>query len=309
MTTHNGVKTAAASRLIELRDGDCRALVYPEQGFQLHAFSATVGGRAGGGPVDLIFGPGEAREPADRRYGNPVLFPSAGVTFGAEPERWAHGGRLLPMQQHGWARDAYWHVEAIDARSVTGVLVTTTGIRASFPFAFELRLRYALEEGKLALDAEVANRGAEPFPYALGFHPYLRGPLAGGARRDCRVRLPAGTLLESGDSWRTIGRRAVPARTVDAAAPELPGSIVLADTGATALELEDSVAGIATRVAVEESAQSFPIWVAWTAAPDAPYVCLEPWTDAPNALNRAETRRLEPRATHRYRMTISARAL
>ena len=89
----------------------------------------------------------------------------------------------------------------------------------------------------------------------------------------------------------------------------LPGSIVLAETGATALEVEDAAAGIATRVSVEGSAQGFPIWVAWSAAPDAPYVCLEPWTDAPNALNRPETRRIEAGATHRYQLKISARPI
>jgi galactose mutarotase-like enzyme len=295
--------------LVRLGSGASHALVYPEQGFQLHAFSVAVEGRAGGAPVELVYGPPGPREPADRRYGNPVLFPSVGVTFGAEADRWRHGGRLLPMQQHGWARDAYWHVEAVDERSVTGVLVPTTGIRTSFPFAFELRLRYVLEDGALALDAELANRGGEAFPYALGFHPYLRAPLAGGTRRDCRVRLPAGVGLQSADSWRTIARGAAPARTIDAADPDLPGSIVLAETGATVLEVEDVAAGIATRVSVEGSAQGFPVWVAWSAAPDAPYLCLEPWTDAPNALNRPETRRIEAGATHRYQLKISARAL
>ena len=49
--------------------------------------------------------------------------------------------------------------------------------------------------------------------------------------------------------------------------------------------------------------------IIWSAAPEAPYVCLEPWTDAPNALNRPGTRTLAAGAKHRYRMTISARTL
>lgn len=184
-----------------------------------------------------------------------------------------------------------------------------TGFKASFPFAFELRLRYALEGGALVLSAELANLDATPFPYALGFHPYLLAPLAGGARERCRVRLPAGTRLTSSDSWRTIGRAAAPDRTIVASDPELPRSIVLADSGARALEVEDESAGIATRVSVEGSDSSFPTWVAWSAATDAPYICLEPWTDAPNALNRAGTRTIASGERHRYRMTISLRPL
>jgi galactose mutarotase-like enzyme len=300
--------------LVRLEDGDARALVYPEQGFQLHGFAAPVPTKGdtkkGGAPIETIFAPAGGREPSDRRYGNPVLFPSVGVTHGVEESRWSWHGRTLPMQQHGWARDAYWHVEAQDARSVTGLLIPTTGFKTSFPFPFELRLRYALEGGTLVLSTELANLGDEPFPYALGFHPYLLAPFgAGGSRDRCRVRLPAGTRLSSSDSWRTIARAAAPARTIAVSDPELPGSIVLADTGATALEVEDEAAGIAARISVEGSESTFPTWVVWSAAPDAPYVCLEPWTDAPNALNRPGTRTLAAGARARYRMAISLRAV
>jgi len=302
--------TAVGSRLVRLDNGECRALVYPEQGFQLRSFAAPVAGRAGGAPIEAIAAPVDAREPADRRYGNPVLFPSVGVTHGAEPDRWSHGGRLLPMPQHGLARDAYWHVEAFDDQSITGVLAPTTGIRAGFPFSFELRLRYALAGTALVFTAELANRGDEPFPYAFGLHPYLRAPLGDAAgRNNCKVELPAGIRLRSSDSWRTIERAPAAAAHIAASDPELPGSIVLAETGATTLEVGDADAGVATRVSVDDSETSFPIWVVWSASPDAPYVCLEPWTDAPNALNRPGTRALAAGATHRYRMSIALHAI
>jgi galactose mutarotase-like enzyme len=295
----------SVSRLIVLEDGGSRALVYPEQGFQLHGFDAALGGKT----VEVVFGPRGAREPADRRYGNPVLFPSVGLSTGSAPNTWEHGGRALLMQQHGWARDLYWHVEHVDARSITAVLTPTNGVKAAFPFDFELRLRYAVAGPALSLETTLANKGAEPFPYALGFHPYLRAPLAGGRRQDCRVNLPHGERLTSPDTWRTLARGPAEARTIDLTDAELPGSIVLTETGARALEVEDRAAGLAARVSVEDSEESFPVWVVWSSAPDAPYVCLEPWTDAPNALNRAGTRTLAAGATHRYRMTISLRAL
>lgn len=301
--------SAADARLIRLEDGASSALVYPEQGFQLRGFATAIASRPDLGRVETIFAP-PGREPADRRYGNPVLFPSVGVTHGAEPDRWSHGGRLLPMPQHGWARDAYWHVETKDARSVTGVLVPPTGVRLGFPFPFELRLRYALESGALVLATELSNRGDAPFPYALGFHPYLLAPVASGASRgDCQVRLPGGLRLRSSDSWRTIERAPQKSRTVAVSDGELPGSIVLAETGVDALEVEDRSAGVASRVSVAGSEQTFPIWVAWSASPEAPYLCLEPWTDAPNALNRPGTRAIAPGETHRYRMTIALRGL
>jgi galactose mutarotase-like enzyme len=294
------------SRLITLDDGESRALVYPEQGFQLHAFDVGLGA---GRRVPAIFGPPGPSEPPDRRYGNPVLFPSVGLSHGSQPDSWDHGGRALLMQQHGWARDLYWQVEAADARSVTGLLVPTSGMRAAFPFPFTLRLRYAVERRTLTLDATLANTGPTAFPYALGFHPYLRAPLEGGTRDACRVSLPGGTRLSTPDNWRTLTPSPTAPRTVLATEGELPGSIVLSETGSRALEVEDQAARLATQVSWEGSEQSFPFWVVWSAAPDAPYVCLEPWTDAPNALNRPGTRTIGAGETHRYRIAISVRAV
>jgi galactose mutarotase-like enzyme len=295
----------ALSRLHLLEDGESRALLYPEHGFQLHGYDVLVGGET----VEVVHGPRGGREPADRRSGNPVLFPSVGVSAGASENHWDHQGHPLLMQQHGWARDLYWHVEQADKKSLTGLLVPTNGMKVAFPFPFELRLRYTLAGRSLILDTTLANTGPTAFPYALGFHPYLRAPLRGGAREQCRVKLPAGVRLQTPDGWRTITRSPAAARTVAASDGELPGSIVLADTGARSLEVEDPAGGLATSITVEDSEQSFPVWVAWSAAPDAPYVCLEPWTDAPNALNRPGTRSIAAGATHRYRMTIAVRAL
>jgi galactose mutarotase-like enzyme len=288
------------NRLVTLVDGETRALVYPEQGFQLHGFDV--------GSTQVVHAPRGAREPADRRYGNPVLFPSVGVTSGSRPHHWDHDGQSLLMQQHGWARDLYWHVVDGDAKSITAVLSPTSGVRVAFPFDFELRLRYAVAGQSLVLDTTIVNTGAAAFPYALGFHPYLRAPVA-GTRERCSIALPRGVRLQTGDNWKTIQRAEAPARTVAANHAELPGSIVLAETGATSLEVVDEAAKLATRVSVEDSENTFPVWVAWSAAPDAPYVCLEPWTDCPNALSRPGTRTLAGGATARYRMTIALRSL
>jgi galactose mutarotase-like enzyme len=237
-----------------------------------------------------------------------VLFPSVGLTTGTRPHHWDHEGQSLQMQTHGWARDLYWHVLESDARSITGVLTPTIGMRIAFPFDFELRLRYAVSGPALTLDTTLVNTGKVPFPYALGVHPYLRAPL-GGSRESCKIALPKGVRLQTPDNWRTIQRSDAPARTVAANDAELPGSIVLADTGAKSLEVVDEAAKLATRVSVEDSEGTFPVWVAWSAATDAPYVCLEPWTDCPNALNRPSTRTLAAGATQRYRMTISLRSI
>ncbi len=295
-----------SSRLIELTDGKSRALVYPERGFQLFSYQADVGGRQ----VETIYVPPPGREPADRRYGNPVLFPAVGLSNGSRTDGWDHKGAFLPMPMHGWARNVYWQVEQLDGRSLTAVVVPHPGFRMGFPFDFELSMTYRIERTGLVLETELENRGKEPFPYALGFHPYLRAPLGtGGDRARCLVRAPAGVRLQTSDAWRSITRAPEAARSIPVTAPELSGSVVLTETGVTALEVEDPASGFAAKVSVAGSEQSFPTWVIWSASPDATYVCLEPWTDAPNALNRAGTRQLAAGGTHSYRLELSARQL
>jgi galactose mutarotase-like enzyme len=287
-------------RLVTLTDGESKALIYPEQGFQLHGFDV--------GATQVVYGPRGAREPADRRYGNPVLFPAVGLTTGTRPNHWDKDGQTQLMGTHGWVRDLYWHVVDGDARSITALVTPTMNARIAFPFDFELRLRYALSGPALTLDTTITNTGGVPFPYALGFHPYLRAPIS-GKREGCKIALPKGVRLKSGDNWKTAQSSDFAASTVAASDPDLNGSIVLTETGATSLEVVDEAARTASRISVADSEGTFPVWVAWSSAVDAPYVCLEPWTDYPNALNRPGTRTLAARASQKYRMTIELRKI
>jgi galactose mutarotase-like enzyme len=292
------------SRLVVLENGESRALIYPERGFQLLGYEVAVAGQR----VEVIPPcPGDV-EPADRRYGNPVLFPAVGVSYGQRPDSWEHQGQSLPMPPHGWARNVYWQVERADARSLTAVMVPNPGFKLVYPFDFELRMTYRLEGGALVLETSLANKGTVPFPYALGFHPYLKAPLGqGGDRSRCVVQSPGGTRLTTADGWRTLSRASEAPRPLLATDAELGGSVVLEGSGATSLEVFDPGSGLAARVSVEGTEQDFPVWVIWSATPEAPYVCLEPWTDAPNALNRPGTRTLAGGGTHRYRMAIDVR--
>ncbi len=303
--------TPLSTRLVTLIDGTSWASVFPEPGFQLHSF---VAGLPDGRQVETIHTPDFAatagREPPDRRYGNPVLFPAVGVSNGSQPDSWDHAGRVLTMPPHGWARNVYWQVEQLEANKVTAVVVPNPGFGLAFPFDFQLRMTYGLADGVLSLDTVLQNVGVAPFPYALGFHPYLRAPLGpGGTSQTCRVAAPAGVRLTSPDGWRTVKRAASPGRVLSLDDADLMGSIVLADTGARGLEVHDPASQLATRVSTEGSEQSFPVWVIWNASAKVPYVCLEPWTDMPNALNRVGTRTIDPGDTHRYRMSVSVRTL
>src|SRR5882724_1008286 len=129
-----------ASRLITITDGKSSAQVYPERGYQLLGFSTEVAGRL----VDVIHAPPGDVEPADRRYGNPILFPAVGVSNGSRADAWDHDGVALPMPAHGWARNVYWQVVETKSNAVTAVCLPNPGFRLGFPFDFDLRSSYQL---------------------------------------------------------------------------------------------------------------------------------------------------------------------
>ncbi len=100
------------SRLVEIRHGDMRALVYPERGFQLYGFERDFGQ---GDSFPAIYAPSLDAEPEQRRYGNPVLFPCCGISSHAEgTDLWLRAGKTWPMPGHGFARNHYWRI--LDAR-------------------------------------------------------------------------------------------------------------------------------------------------------------------------------------------------
>jgi len=216
------------SRLLELSSGHSRALVYPEQGFQLYAFDVKEAQRV----TRVVHASDGPFEPWDRRHGNPILFPSICESFAGEQRgAWLHDGKPLLMPLHGWARDLYFYVEERTESSVTARMARPHTFAAAFPFELELILRYSVESRSLTLSAEVHNTGSVPFPYALGFHPYLRAPLTQqGTRGACKLHLPAGTRITSPDSWRTLHTQEFSEQTLSADHTLLNEGIVLRGT-------------------------------------------------------------------------------
>ncbi len=304
-----GPSQSMNERWIELSTPTSRAYVYPEHGFQLFGLELVAPG-TDGQMVSLIHAPGGSQEPWDRRHGNPVLFPSVGRSYaGEQPDAWSYREQRLQMPLHGWARDLYWHVEQQDQVSVTARLQRTHGLELVYPFEFELRLQYLLTDCSLRLTAELSSQHHEPFPYTLGFHPYLRVPLGPcSSRKDCFVELPQGVGVSSSDAWRTQQRTATDARRLRLD-EDLSSSLVLTDSGCSQLCLSDAGAKLKSVVSVAGSPQTLPVWVVWAESTDCAYVCLEPWASTPNALGSERARWISPAERHDYQLTIALQTL
>ncbi len=256
MTTPTTLET------ILLEQESARALLAPERGGMVTRFS--VGGR------ELLYL--DEATLLDRsknvRGGNPVLFPSPGPLAN---ERFAFGGKTGSMKQHGFARQRAWKATDVDRSSATILLSSDDATRAEFPWDFELRYRHVLGASALRIEQRVENKSREPMPFALGFHPYFAVAEADKAK----VSIPT----KATRAFDNVTKKEVPIEgPIDLTQKEVDLHLVDHGSSEAALHLPDG-----KRIVIACSPECRR-WVIWTLS-GKPFVCLEPWTAAANALN------------------------
>lgn len=111
----------------------------------------------------------------------PILFPIVGRLNG---DVLRLDGRDYPMKQHGFARRMMWEVVGAGEDAVTLRLCDDAATRASYPFAFDLAVLYALDDATLSVAVRVSNLGDVPLPFSFGWHPAFAWPLPYDRSRD-----------------------------------------------------------------------------------------------------------------------------
>jgi galactose mutarotase-like enzyme len=110
----------------------------------------------------------------------PLLFPIVGTLAGGH---FRTGGQSYRLPRHGFARNSVFCCVDKADDSVKLRLVPTPAIVETWPFDFQLDVRYAVDGSTLSITADILNRGTAPLPASFGFHPALRWPLPGESDR------------------------------------------------------------------------------------------------------------------------------
>ena len=94
----------------------------------------------------------------------PILFPVAG---GLREDCYDWQGKRYPLPKHGIVRRVEWALEsASDAQATFLIQKNTEG----FPFAYDLRAIFSVEENCLTVRYAVTNRDETPFCFSVGSH-------------------------------------------------------------------------------------------------------------------------------------------
>lgn len=104
---------------------------------------------------------------------SPVLFPIVGSL---KNDSYNYKDKNYALPRHGFARDHVFGFEKISNSEAIFTLTQTAETLKIYPFYFELKLKYQLIEKKLNLTYEVTNTGSEELLFSLGAHPAFAIP-------------------------------------------------------------------------------------------------------------------------------------
>lgn len=257
------------------------AVVSPEHGGSLLRFD--VDGRpalrAASGSVD------------PRRLASFPLVPYCNRIAGG---RFQHGGTQVelspniegephPLHGHGWLER--WHVEGADGSHAELSLTYPAG---SWPWRYQATQRFGVEEARLDISLELTNLSDRPMPAGIGLHPYFERPARISANLDGR--------------W--TGPDAIPTRWEEHTGfRSLDSDSIVTDHTYTGWDGKAVIDAGGRRIVLSADTKLLHVFI----PPGMGFLCLEPVTAAPDALNHPDRGLIElaPAASISIGMSIS----
>lgn len=266
------------SAFLTLRHGDLSAIVAPEAGGSLAAFSA--GGRQMLRSFDLRGAGAEAANPLAM-----ACYPLVPFSNRIAQGRFTFHGRRValtpdpispPHAIHGIGWRRAWSVEAVSESEATLSLRHDAG---EWPWSFTARETFALDDEALTITLTLTNRAGEPMPGGLGLHPFFPGR----ARARLAAHLPF--VWETAPDRLPLRRVAVPPAW-DFSAPRVLAPLALdhcfsGGGGPVLIDWEDCP--LALRLE-RQGSDHLVIY----APQDQDFFCVEPVSHVPDAVNRPE---------------------
>lgn len=102
------------------------------------------------------------------KYSSPVLFPIVGKL---KNDTYTFGGKTYQMPQHGFARNMNFKCTQSDTHEMEFLLESDQETFKMYPFCFELRIKYVLENSKLITSYSVKNTDRQDIYFSIGAHP------------------------------------------------------------------------------------------------------------------------------------------
>ena len=204
----------------------------------------------------------------------PIMFP---VCSGLKEDAYLLNGKRYPMQKHGFARKLPWKLVYSDE---TIARYELTHQEEGFPFEYAMFAEYSVSGSTITVRYEVENRGGEVFYSGLGSHEAYR---TFGGLKQCSIFFERPETLKRfilhgnllADEYEIMGENVscLPLKTEYFAVDALVFPYLKSREATLASNVCDK------RIRVRYDGMD--VLMLWT-KPGADYVCIEPWTNAPD---------------------------
>lgn len=250
----------------------------------------------------------------------PLLFPICGSLREDEayyPEN-AMGLEKGTMPRHGLVRKCRFHGEQVTQKEVVYTLDSTDDMYACFPYRFQIRSRYTLQDKTIRISYEVTNK-EETFrmPFTLGGHPGFNCPLlTTETYEDYYLQFEKPEILTVPRVFPETGLVDLDDRSSfleNADKLELTYDLFNEDT-LILDQLKSRIIGLRSKnheKGLNLHLGDFPFLVVWSTANKGPFVALEPWLGMSTSKNETDqfdkkinTQWLEPGESKAYAFSI-----
>ncbi|MCF0133016.1 MAG: aldose 1-epimerase family protein [Blautia sp.] len=218
-------------------------------------------------------------DPAFWARRSPVLFPNVGKHYN---NIYRISGKEYLSRQHGFARDMVFScIEKTDC-TITYLLKSDEETLKVYPFAFDLKITYTLQDRDLSVKWEISTPGYDTIYFTIGGHPAFNVPvLPGTLQQDYSLYFNKKDKLE----YFLIYPGSGVADTKTKHTLELNDGTCSIDPHMfdnDALIIDEQITKTGIRYPdgspyLEMSCEGFPCFGIWN-SPGAPFVCLEPWS-------------------------------
>jgi galactose mutarotase-like enzyme len=223
--------------------------------------------------------------PAFWAKSSPVLFPIVG-SLKNNTYRFEEQEYTLP--RHGFARDKEFTVEQHTDNQTIFLLKSDEETLKIYPFHFEFRLIYTLQDSSLAVTYSVKNTGVSPMYFSVGGHPAFAVPLVENTQYEDYYLMFNQT--EDFKRWELTTDGLIQTQSVDFLnnTNKIPLSKELFHQDAIVFKNLQSdkvtLKSDKTKHQLTFDFQGFPFLGIW-AAKNADFVCIEPWCGIADAAN------------------------
>lgn len=199
-----------------------------------------------------------------------------------------YDGQIYNMPIHGFSWWLPWTVVLHQDHEIILSLRDNATTQRMYPFAFEVKLHYKLDNHTLQCLQTYTNHSRVPMPYYAGFHPYfLTPPAEKGKEKVMLDYKPIQRLIYNNRLTDLIGKTTL---------FNLPASISNPDINEQLTRVgQDKLVRLIYADGFEIQMQAngvkdpdlFPYVQLYTIS-EKPFFCIEPWMACPNALNTVQ---------------------